>query len=507
VKAPLERFTALQLAFAAIIATSSWPSPAGASPLIEFSGGLLGTGGFNARAGGASAASAYFNPALLPQAEQGLELGLFILNDAISIGLDARDPSVDVPLENVSARRMIFPVPTVWLEQGCEPGMLECRTAMTPRLRQSEGSSSNTRAYQVIGFVNHIIEKRWTLGMYSIVPFSSLLSAHSFFPDEREQYFTNSLHAELYSDRLTPMSLGFGTGLRVFDWLSLGLSFTLNLANDATGSTYVGNAGDLQGTLLLSTEVDSSIGVAPHFAALFEPLDRLDISVTVHTVQKLEINAGAGTFLANGDSQLANRSNVHYWVPLTIGLGATYDLYKSEAHVFALTATAMLKQYSQYLNRQGERALPGYEWADTISGAVGGRYAYRERVATFLDVAYEPTPVPLQTGRTNYVDNDRFALNGGATYTWPIKDWDISFRFGAQAQFHVLRERHQSKIDPRFAPGNQSLVLDEWADDALDRNMQRVPAAQGLQTNNPGWPGFSSSGTLFGGALTAGILY
>lgn len=505
-KASLKRLAATLLTVAVIAAASS-PVPASASPLIELSGGTLGTGGFNARAGGASAASSYFNPALLPQAEQGLELGVFMLNDAISITLDARDPAVDVPLENVAARRMIFPIPTVWLEQGCQPGELMCRTEMIPRTRQSDGSSSNTHFYQVLGLVNHIIEKRWTLGMYAIVPFDALLSAHSFFPDEREQYFTNSLHAELYSDRLTPMSLALGTGVRVFDWLSLGASFTLNLSNDATGSTYVGNAGNLQGTLLLSTEVESSIGVAPHFAVLIEPIDRLDISVTLHTVQKLEINAGAGTFLANGDSQVANRSNVHSWVPLTVGVGATYDLYRSEAHTFALTATATLKQYSQYLNRQGERALPGYEWADTISGALGGRYAYGERVATFLDVAYEPTPVPLQTGRTNYVDNDRFGLNGGATYTWPIKDWDISFRFGAQAQFHVLRERHQSKIDPRFDPGNTSLVVDEWADDALDGNMERVPAAQGLQTNNPGWPGFSSSGSLFGGALTAGLLY
>ena len=167
----------------------------------------------------------------------------------------------------------------------------------------------------------------------------------------------------------------------------------------------------------------------------------------------------------------------------------------------------MFKQWSKYLNRQGERPLPGYQWSDTIMGALGLRYGYGERVATFLDFSYEPSPVPLQTGRTNYVDNDRLGVDGGAMYTWPIKDWGVSFRFGAQAQLHVLRERHQWKLDPRLARGNETLVLDEWPDSALDFNGDPIPEAAGLQTNNPGWPGFASSGTLIGGALSVGLLY
>jgi len=502
-----ERLTALLLALAAV-ATVSWPMPANASPLIELLGANLGDGGLNARATGASAASAYFNPALLPQAKQGLELGWFVLNDVVSVALDARSSAMDVPLANVKTLRKVFPVPTVWLEQGCKArSELMCLTDIPPQRRQSEGTSGNARIYQVIGFIDHIVEKRWTLGMYAVVPLGSLLKAHSFFPDEREQYFTNSLHAELYSDRLTPMSLALGTGVRIVDWLSLGLSVTLNLSNDATAGTYVGDSAFLDRTLLLSTEIDSSLGVVPHFSMLIEPTHGLDLSLTLHTTQKLEINASSGTFLANGNSQVANRSNVHDWVPLTVGLGAAVELYRSEPHVLAVTGTAMFKRWSEYLNRQGDRPLSGYQWSDTIAGALGVRYGYSERVTTFLDFSYEPTPVPLQTGRTNYVDNDRLGLDGGATYTLPIEGWGVSFRFGAQAQLHVLRERHQSKIDPRLAGADESLVLDEWPDSALDFNGVPIPEAAGLQTNNPGWPGFASSGMLAGGALSVGLLY
>src|SRR5687768_7805556 len=77
-------------------------SGAAASPLFELMGAGVGTGGLNARAAGPSAASTYFNPALLPRAKQGLDLGWYMLNDAISITLDARSSANDVPLSAVN---------------------------------------------------------------------------------------------------------------------------------------------------------------------------------------------------------------------------------------------------------------------------------------------------------------------------------------------------------------------------------------------------------------------
>jgi len=479
-----------------------------ASPLFELTGGTLGSGGFNSRTTGPSAASTYFNAALLPKAAQGLEVGVLVLNDSISISLDARSHDVDVPLSNFSALRDQYPVPTIWLEDGCVArSERKCLTDISPQPRQSEGSSGNTHTYSVIGFVSSLVKDRWNLGFYAIIPFGALLSANAFFVDEREQYFTNSLHPELYSDRLTPMSLALGTGMKVVDWLSLGASFTLSLSNIANGSTYVGDSSNLDATLLLSTKVDAAVGFAPHFSALLEPFEALDISLTVHSPQMLEIVADSGTFLANGNSQVASRTSINSYLPWIAAIGAVYDFYRGEQHMLSAAATATYKAWSSYTDRQGERPLPGYEWTNTLSAALGLRYQYHDRLSAFLDVAYEPTPVPLQTGRTNYVDNDRYATTGGVTYTIPVKDWGVSFRIGAQAQAHFLVARHQYKIDPTLAPGNPSLVADEWEDTAIDINDQPIAEAQGLQTNNPGWPGFGSKGMLMGGVLSFGLLY
>ena len=34
-----------------------------------------------------------------------------------------------------------------------------------------------------------------------------------------------------------------------------------------------------------------------------------------------------------------------------------------------------------------------------------------------------------------------------------------------------------------------------------------IPRTDGLQTNNPGWPGFASEGWILGGALSVAVLY
>ena len=68
-------------------------------------------------------------------------------------------------------------------------------------------------------------------------------------------------------------------------------------------------------------------------------------------------------------------------------------------------------------------------------------------------------------------------------------------RAGIQLFGHRLLARHQAKDTTR--------MRDELPDDAAYADTHDpVPGAGGLQTNNPGWPGFSSAGWVTGGALT-----
>jgi long-chain fatty acid transport protein len=484
-----------------------------ASPLFELVGSSVGAGGFNGRAYGASSASTYFNPAMLPRAREGIELGWFVLNDSISMTLDGRSRGVDVPetvIRDIGGRS-VPPVPTMWLESGCTPvpgATLGCDTTLRPQPRQSAGSSGNTQAYQVIGLVNHVWDRYLTYGLYTLVPLGPYVRANSFFNDEREQYFSNSLHPELYADRLNAMALSFGLGSQPLDWLSLGVSFTLSLANSAAASAYVGNANDIAQTLQLSTKLDVAAGISPHFAAVIEPIEPLHLSVTVHTPQMMGIKTISTTYLPSGDQQSAEREAIHAFLPWIAGLGAAYDIYRGERHAWALTATGTYQMWSKYRNRQGERPLPGYAWSDIPTIAAGVRHTYDGVLATFVDGIFHPTPVPAQTGRTNYVDNDRIGVGAGVSYDFYIADIGAMLRVAGQMQMHFLPERYQRKLDPTLAgSAGRQLVVDERPDGVIDTRGMPIPEAAGLQTNNPGWPGFASRGVLAAGGVSVSLLW
>ena len=489
------------------------PALAAAAPPFELAGSALGSGGLSARAAGADAASTYFNPARLARAESGLQLGWLVLNDSIDLTLFARNSQNDVPTLALNEFEGRFPsVPTQWLEQGCDPRRGDaCVSQLAAHPRQAAGSSGATHVYQVFGLVHEVVERYLTLGAYGMVPFEAFMRGHAFFVDEREQFFSNSLHPERYADRLTAMSMAFGAGSQLLPWLYLGVGVTLSLTNTADATTYVGNSAMIAETLLLNTKVEVSTGLSPNLGLLVSPFDGLDLSLTAHMPQKLEIVTGFATFLPNGDLQRAERTTTLAWEPWMISLGAQYDFIKSAGHRLGVVVSATDEVWSQYRDRQSERPQQGYEWSNILHWTGGVRYAYDQSVQTFLDLDYAPSPVPLQTGRTNYVDNDRFAIAGGFSYQFPLPGSKTKLRLGVQGQVHVLPERVQWKLDPTapaYAGASYSqLVQDEWIDGAVNNRDEVYEESYGLQTNNPGWPGFSSKGLILGAGFHVAMLY
>jgi hypothetical protein len=493
----------LACAIAAVASLASFDALA--SPLFDLTGGTDGVGGLQAGTVPGGASAAYFNPALLVELPFGLSFGVISVSSQIGITLDGR-PSTSyavpegvanathangTPLGNV-------PIPTSELQNGKAADALN--PALAARPRQGAGTGHETTVYETIGFVAKLLDDKLALGFYGIIPDGNFTSLNAFYDDEREQYFSNSLHPELYSDRLTALSLAFGAGYKLTDALSVGFGATLNLKAGVTAPTFVANAGALQ-NLLIDTNASVNMSIAPNVGFSYKPSDRWRFSGTVHAPEKVELGVTFTFLLPTGLQQGSTFPLVYDYMPWQIGAGAAYDLVRDGPETLTVSGTAVYGKWSDYLDRHGESPIAAYGWYDTVTPTVGLRNQYGSTGA-FLDVQYKPSPVPLQTGRSDYVDNDRVGADVGIDYAFRAAH--TSMRVGAQFQGYWLVPRHQTKLPTPDSPDGlnhtPALVVDELPDDSQVAG-EPLAGSAGLQTNNPGFPGFGSSGVILGGGI------
>ena len=462
-------------------------------------------GGMQARHAGASAASSYFNPALLTDAPVGLTFGSLVLNSDIAVHVDARGPGNAVPDGLVNAghadgsRFATYPIATDLLQRGRAPDALTPGLASRPR--QHAGTGQETNTYEAIGLVVKLFEERVAVGFYGLLPNKNFTAFRSFYVDEREQFFSNSLHPELYGDRMMAISVAFAAAVRITDSLSFGIGATLSLRAGASAPVYVADAGHLA-DLQLNTNIGAKLSLVPHAGISWQPGKRWHLTGTVHAPQELDVRANFTFLLATGIEQSGSGLGFTYdFQPWQTGAGVGYDFYVRNDLTLTATGSVLYGRWSKYIDRQSQRPAGAYAWQDTVGGA-GGLRMQKGSVGVALDGQYKPTPVPAQTGRTNYVDNDRVGLTLALEYGF---QWlHTKMKVGGQLQGYRMLMRHQTKVPtPTSADGKNrtpALVTDEVADDSVLMGAP-VKGREGLQTNNPGFPGFGSVGWVSSAGL------
>ncbi len=493
-------------AFAAsVLLALGVPAIAQASPLVETMGAVGDNAGFQGVVSGPGAASTYFNPALLTDADDELGLGFALISEQLGVTLEGRPPGADVPLV-VGTRGVVGPdgktplppdvVPTQWLNQGCPAGSSagQCPApgGFAARPRQSQGTSGQTRPYLSLGFVKHIVKDRLTLGLYAMLPISSFTTAQAFYPDEREALFSNSLHPELYGDRLTAVSIVCGLAFKILPTLSIGAAVSVGLANAATSQDYVQSATDYS-SLLLDNKISTSVNFAPTLGVAYRPAPWLRIGGAVHAPESFTVDTTVDATLPTGTESGTTQKNVFDWMPWSVAVGVEAEVARRGRYTASVVGSLDYGLWSSYLDRQGQSPStygPGMGFHDTMSGVLGLRHTYKN-LRAFTDLRYVPSPVPTQVARSNYVDNDRFGVGIGADILLEL----LKLRPGFQLFADRFIPRSNQKDDAR--------IVDEVPDGStVSATGAPVAGAQGLQTNNPGYPGFSSGGWLWGGAIT-----
>lgn len=440
------------------------------------------TNPYSARALGESSSAAYFNPALLVDVEEQAGLFFFYFRQELDVALQERPDGVDVSAEIYDAR-LLNPDGTT--------SRLPFRPLATSDLVNKRGGHDPDSGELFLGFgmCRQLIPGRLALGFYALVPATRFQSQESFFADERQQFFSNSLHFELLEDRTTMSVLSLGLGGKVVDWLSLGAGVTMTSDATVRSELYVGDA-TYQETAEINTSTGLDVRFVPHFGAMAEPVDGMKLAATAHLPYSSEIGGESDVQFwdypyADGEHSLVQQFEFgHAYEPFRTSL--------SGAGTFAgvtVAGTGTWTQWSAYRDRHGEK--PSTQWRDKLSGAVGVQASPGGQTVG-LDLKFAPSPVPDQTGRTNYVDNARLGVAGG--WALPFRLFSAEWKIGLQGQFHYLLRRSVDKDS-----GDSDPVFDEFPDSVDVKSGLPIAAAEGLQTNNPGYPGFSSRGWMLGG--------
>jgi hypothetical protein len=439
-------------------------------------------------------AAAYVNPALLANEEVGrVAVSFLYLGQFLSIGLAPREASLDISEEIYRAR--------VRLADGGN-ARLAYRPLPTDSLRHGRGSfdPDTHGGYVEFGGTLVLVPKRLSFGLHALLPAGSAMQQASAFSDEREQSFSNSLHFELLGDRFSNSAVSVGLGGRVLSWLDLGVGVVMTSASRAVSDVYIQDA-TYQETAYIQTRFKVDLSVVPHFGLTVRPARGLSVSTTLHLPSESSMEGGTDVQMWNypysdGEKSLTQRFEFSSgYEPLRAGLGLAYRTGQDTGLGWGVAATTQYARWSTYRNRHNE--APEDRWRDTLSAAVGGELRLGAHSLS-LDLGYVPSPVPVQTGRSNYVDNQRTA----ASLAWHIKIpmAGRSWTLGVQGQVQrMISQSVEKSLDARHP------VFDEFPDSLDVQTGADIGSAAGLQTNNPGYPGFSSEGWLVGAALTLGV--
>lgn len=483
---------------------------------------------FNLRVIGLGPEAAYYNPALLIGQKDQLKLGFGMSAGDFNIAYMRKDPRYDVPGEIRDRNSSLI------THDGAEVPLEDKRYTPLPTedLIHKRGSYETKSMADHPDFLNFYTllagNMSWFDGwlsgaLYVELPASQLTGQVPYYPDERDQFFGNSLHFELFGDRLESFHLVMALAGKIGDWLSLGAGATVGVQAVADIGVYVADASSPEYLLF-----DPAISVhalplfAPHFGFVVTPIDDLAITGTIHLPNlnfdfNLDVDIQVRGFDSLYDDDPNSPGEKLKWLnsglrtnygndPLRFSLGVMYSFPKVEGWRISLIANALYTMWSQYRDRHAERPLD--KWVDTVKPAFGVNVSSEDREFGF-DWTYHMTPVPDQTGRSNYVDNDRIAFAIGYTEFFKFEKFTLAGGMSFQTQVLFKRTTVKTRTEEGFvsaadAPYNS--VVDEYPE-MTDSEGNVYPGSVGFQTNNPGFPGYWTRGVLFGSGIFAKFIF
>jgi len=305
----------------------------------------------------------------------------------------------------------------------------------------------------------------WTLGISLYLPVERALLAVIPNQSSDPAYI-------FYLDQTQVLSVLIGASWKILEWLSVGVSGNfladLRAPNEAlvdvdirTVIPYLLDRGVLVKEVRPRIARDAEMKVSPVAGVQLHPLEWLRIGVTyrgrfyAETVGTQDILLRFPDFSGQSSvviqsAVLASIHYIHYWNPQQVSAGVAFRPADSLWVALDLTWA----DWSDYIDPMFY--APSVPFSDTFTPRVGLEYAFRNGPVLRAGYGYQPTPVPEQTGASNYLDNDKHVVSTGIGYTFPrlpswIPIWKKPLTLDAYFQYTQLVTRTYHK-QPGFGP-------------------------------------------------------
>jgi hypothetical protein len=344
-----------------------------------------------------------------------------------------------------------------------------------------------------LGAVTSFGIENFRAGLLLTVPSSGYVDVNTHFSDERERIFTNQLHFALIDRRVRRMDLEMGLAYSVTEWLSAGLGAAFVPGSAMNTSVFIPDVSD-QGEVDVNTDLDTESNWGLMAGVLVDITDDLHFGLQIRNEVYFRIHGTNHIRLGTegGEDERIIEQELDWtpsYSPDTVAAGLAWTLGQVQ-----LLADARYERWSDFRDTHSQPA----DFDDTISPRLGVEYTLASGNHLRAGLGWVPTPVPDQAGRTNHVDNDRGIASVGASYQFDAFGQPLQLDWALQLQMLLTRETHKTiRADAPDCAEGVDQICDEVPDDTTEpRTGQPFEGAQGLQTGNPGFPGFTSGGWL-----------
>ncbi len=292
----------------------------------------------------------------------------------------------------------------------------------------------------------------------------------------------------IYDGRPDRIAAVFALGFRIFPRIEIGAGFALSPSLSLpTNVKYVAgrspNVNDDPGKSPtgdnVEVRIDSSLDLsaAPFFGLRAQPFDWLAVSLVYRDTQASRAT-GTQTTVAGGIVASDPIDFFEMWDPATVVVGACAWPTRN----VSVSLDVTWRKWSDFRTAFDQVLIPPYQLNDTVSIA-SGIEARRGPWAVRGGIGFEPSPIPAQTGDTNYLGGNTLVLALGGGIDLRRHKWSLPVVIDA----HV-----RARIDAaESARKNPSALSD--ADSTLP----------GTQIDNMGFPGFRSQALMIQAGLTA----